>query len=124
MRRLLAIFAVLGLLASPVAASAAQGACARAMASQSASDMGAMPGMDQAAGKLGHHHCCQAGRTGGAAKSCAQTCATTCAVAAALPSSQTSGVFVVTAASLAIGSSDPLHPHEPAGLKRPPRSIA
>jgi hypothetical protein len=132
MRYLLALMAVLALLVNPVAAAAAQVACAT---SQAMSPMdapqgakAAMPGMAHQAGPAAQataDPCCD--HSGGAKmddKACALACASACAVVVALP---------YTPISLALAYSRAPHipapavwakPHDPLGLERPPKSIA
>jgi hypothetical protein len=125
MRVLLALLAVLGLLASPLSAAAAQAACSQMTASASMSCMD-MPGMAKA-----HHDgvtkaadpCCDPGK-GGSKKSCAQLCAAACAVSAALAGPVVSFPFVMTAAEHDPAPVAPVHSFEPPRPERPPTPIA
>jgi hypothetical protein len=127
MRLVLALMAVLALLVSPVTAAAAQVACDQAGPSAMATmDMSAMPGMAQA----GSHRasidpCCDHSASHKMdQKSCAQTCATSCAVMAALPGPLTGSLLLFSTAQLTPTQLAPAHPCEPAGLIRPPKSMA
>jgi hypothetical protein len=125
MRLLLVLLAVLGLLASPVSAAAAQAACSQMTASASMSGMD-MPGMAKAhpdGVKKAADPCCDPGH-GGSKKSCAQLCAAVCAVSAALAGPVVSFPFVMTTAEHDLAPAAPVHAFEPAGTERPPRPIA
>lgn len=124
MRALLALLALVGLLLSPVAASAAAPAClhhhdmasmADAMDVASAPMSGmAMPCCDEDAGKPVKHD----------AKSCAQACATVCGATVALAGPAIDLALTVTHARLEPAAPSPLHTHGPPGLKRPPKHDA
>lgn len=121
---MLAFVAVLALLVSPVTGAAAQVACDQSAQSEmSAMDMS---GMDQAAAqKDTADPCCDHGAKHPMdQKSCALACATSCAVTAALPSPLVGSLLVFSAAQLTPARLAPAHPYEPAGLIRPPRSMA
>jgi uncharacterized protein involved in copper resistance len=126
MRFVLAFLAVLALLSSPVTAAAAQVACSHdgpmAMAGM---DMTAMPGMHQAGSQKTGDPCCdQTGQHGGKSDmSCAQACAAMCGVTAALASSSYGVVFLPVRAEIPPARIVSSHPYQPAGLKRPPKSI-
>ena len=127
MRLFLALLAVLALLVSPVTAAAAQLACAQGDPTATATmDMPGMPGMDQArVQKTAADPCC--GHGAGHPmdqKSCALACATSCAATAALPGPIVDSVLVFSAAKLTPARLASAHPYEPAGLIRPPRSMA
>lgn len=127
MRVVLALMAVLALLVSPVTAAAAQVACNQAgPAARASGDMPGMPGMDQAgAQKATANPCCNhSAKHPMDQKRCALACATSCAVAAALPTPLMGSVLVFSAAQLTPELLAPAHPYEPAGLVRPPRSMA
>lgn len=121
MRRLLVLFALLGLLYSPAAAVAAQQTCAE-------SEM-PMAGMTTAAPDDGNavagaaDPCCDHGPKAPDNKACAQACAVMCGVVGALP---TPMLFVPPqmkshpVAQTAL----PLKPHPPPRTERPPRFIA
>ena len=123
MRFFLALLAVLALAASPIAAAAVQAACDRSAPAAMAGMN--MPGMDSASGAQVTDPCCNRGdQKGQNGKGCAQACATSCALAVALTPSSASiapgyGRAPVPAARLASA-----HAHEPAGLERPPKSMA
>jgi hypothetical protein len=119
--------AVLALLVSPVTAAAAQVACAQtAPATMATMDMPGMPGMDKAGvQKTSADPCCDhSAKHPMDQKSCALACATSCAVTAALPGPLMGSVLVFSAAQLTPARLAPAHPYEPAGLIRPPRSMA
>lgn len=130
MRLLLALLAVLGLLASPVSAAAAQAACSQmtasmSSASMSGADASAMAGMQQDGGvKKAGGPCCDHHGKGCPEKSCAQLCAAACAVSDALAAPVVSVPFVLATADHAPAPVASVHPYEPAGAERPPRPIA
>lgn len=121
MRRLLVLFALLGLLYSPAAAMAAQQACLEAGAG--------MTGMMMAATTADHaapsaaDPCCGHGKKAMDASACAQACATMCGISAALPTAQ---VYVAPPAKVTVVAEPvlPLKPRPPPRTERPPRSIA
>ncbi len=130
MRVLLALLAVLGLMLSPLAASAASRHCSERdgamMAMASAHDAGAMGAMD----------CCPHGKPGVAnspakpaqakhdRSSCANACAAIAMAVAALPASAPMLVAVAQPVRLEPGLATSLTAHDPPRLERPPRSIA
>lgn len=124
MRHLLAILALVGLLLSPAAASAAAMRCMH--------EHGAMAGMGSpfvtaAADSTGAtHDCCDEEQKSSEhdSKACAQDCAVMCGVSAALADPQQLGIRYVGAARLVAEPADGLRPFAPPGLKRPPRAIA
>lgn len=122
MRLLVVLFAVMGLLANPVSAAAAQAACSQAMSSASMSGM-AMPGMQQSGAMTSKPACCDYSK-GHPAKSCAQLCAAICAVDAAFGGPSVSAPFAMAAAELAPAPVPSVHSFEPAGAERPPKPIA
>jgi hypothetical protein len=127
MRFLLALLAILALMVSPVTAAAAQAACSHAgPAAMAGMDMSAMPGMAQVDTHkgVGDPCCDHTGKHKMSDKSCAQACATSCAVTAALPSSPVSVAIVFARAPMALARPISVHSHSPAGLERPPKSIA
>lgn len=126
MRVLFALLALVGLLLSPVAASAASSAClkhgeagmsmAMAMPHAEAPDKAAAnPCCDPGSGKSAPHH---------DSKSCAQACAAICGVSAALPGEVAAVALAELHARLAPALSGPIHTHAPPGLKRPPKQDA
>lgn len=130
MRVLLAFLAVLGLMLSPVTASAAMRQCAeqdRAMTAMAdahgTSSMFAMDCCPQA--KPSTH---QAPAKPAPAKhdrnSCANACATICVAVAALPASTPVHTVAPLTAQFVPGLSASLTTHDPPRLERPPRSIA
>lgn len=121
MRRLLVLFALLGLLYSPAAALAAQRSCVEAGAEMTGTMMAATTA-DQAA-PTAPDPCCDHGKKTMDGKACAQACATMCGISAALP---TADVYVAPRprASVAAERALPLKPHPPPRTERPPRSIA
>jgi hypothetical protein len=123
MRLVFALFAILGLLISPVSASAAQVACGQS--ATSASQMMDMPGMAVAGvDKASADPCCDHSQSHKMdQKSCALACANACAVAAAIPVALTSSLLLFSTAQLTPARLAPAHPYEPAGLIRPPKSM-
>lgn len=123
MRLLLALLALVGLLLSPVAASAAAPVClhhhdaaqmAAAMDVAGPQDAGmsaAMPCCDDDGGKSVPHD----------SKSCAQACAALCGVTAAQPETAAELPLAVAHARFEPAAATPLHAHGPPGLKRPPK---
>lgn len=123
MRLLLAIFALIGLLLSPVAASAAARECVDA----SEPMMMQMTGV----GLSGDHHCCPDDAKPGPsptkhdAKSCAAACAVMGGVTVAVPAE--SQFFVLAPQGRAPHEAVPakaVRAYAPPGLERPPRTIA
>ena len=124
MRVVLALMAVLALLVSPVTAAAAQVACDQAgPAAMASMDM---PGVAEAAAqKSMADPCCDHGAKHPMdQKSCALACAASCAVTAALPGPVVGSILVFSTAQLTPARLAPAHPYEPAGLIRPPKSMA
>ncbi|MBB3893037.1 hypothetical protein GGQ61_003775 [Phenylobacterium haematophilum] len=121
MRRLLVLFALLGLLYSPAAALAAQRSCVEAGAEMAGMMMAATPA-DQA-GPTAPDPCCDHGKKTMDSEACAQACATMCGISAALP---TANVYVAPRpkASVVAERVLPLKPRSPPRTERPPRSIA
>ncbi|MFC3070453.1 hypothetical protein [Phenylobacterium soli] len=125
MRFVLALLAVIGLLASPAAAAAAQGMCHdHAMMSMAMTEM---PGMTQA-GVQKADPCCDPAKDASQSKhkstDCAQACATMCGVMAALPSAPHAFVPQPGHDAPPVARLASLKPHEPGRLERPPRPIA
>ena len=130
MRFVVVLLAMLGLLASPAAAAAAQASCHDHGGDKMMSmAMAAMPGMAHADGQKADP-CCDPvghqdqGQTKHKDMSCLQACAVMCGVVVALPSTPTA-----LAPPLDLGAPEParlasLKPHEPSQLERPPKSIA
>jgi hypothetical protein len=125
MRFLLALLAVIGLLASPVSATAAQATCqghGEAMMSMAMADM---PGMDHAAGEV--DPCCDPAKDKAPSKhdemSCLLACIAMCGVTAALPSTPPLGLLKADHFAPAPGRMASLTPHDPGRLERPPRPI-
>lgn len=124
MRVLLALLAVVGLLLSPVAASAATAVCVHhhdAMEMAAAMDASGAPAAD--AGML----CCD--DDGGKPvqhdkQSCAQACALMCVVSVALPETAAEPVHGVSHARVTPAAPSPFDAHAPPGLKRPPKQQA
>ncbi|MCK5911857.1 MAG: hypothetical protein KAG62_18120 [Caulobacter sp.] len=124
MRLLLAIVALVGLLLSPVAASAATAVCLHhqdspgmmmVMDMPMGSDADqSMPCCDEDGGKPVQHD----------SKSCAQACAVICGVTAALPQTAADLSLVEGHARVEPAAPSPLHAHGPPGLKRPPKHHA
>jgi hypothetical protein len=127
MRFVLAFLAVMALLVSPMTAAAAQGACSQGGPSATATtDMAAMPGMDQAGPqKAPADACCDHGASHKMdQKSCVQACATSCVVTAALPGPLTGPLLAFSTAQLNPARMASAHPYQPAGPRRPPKSMA
>ena len=125
MRAFLALLALVGLLLSPVSASAAAMAClhhhdgtslamdmSMPMASPHAKAAGkAEPCCDKDAGKPAKHD----------AKTCAQACAAICGVSVTLTETTAELPLTVAHAGVEPAAPSPLHAHGPPGLKRPPK---
>ena len=124
MRALLALLALVGLLLSPIAASAATQVCLHhhdAAAVAQSMDMAktpssgqAMPCCDDDGGKPVKHD----------SQSCAQACAAVCGAPVALSEPVAGLALSVTHARLEPAAPSPLHAHGPPGLKRPPKHQA
>ena len=121
MRRLLVLFALLGLLYSPVAAVAAQQTCADSGMPMAGMAM-AQPDNDKAMSPA-DDPCCDHGQKAPDTKSCVQACAVMCGIVGALP---TPIVFVPpqTRALPEAETVMALKPHPPPRAERPPRTIA
>ena len=120
MRFVFALLAVIGLLASPVAAAVAPAGCHHpASASMPCAPM---PGMNGAVvtASGGDHTAKHKGLT---ASGCAQACAAGCAVAVALAPPLKTAEFVSVQAEVPALRAAYSHPFEPQGLKRPPKSM-
>jgi hypothetical protein len=121
MRRLLVLFALLGLLYSPAAAVAAQQTCAESGAM--------MPGMvmaapaQGAAGADAADPCCDHGQQHQDSKACVQACAVMCGVVATVP---LTAIFVMPSvkSEMVIVTVRALKPHPPPRAERPPKAIA
>ena len=128
MRFVLVLLAVMGLLASPAAAAAAQAAC-HDHGGQTMMDMPmpGMSGMAQAGGQKADP-CCDPSKDRGQTKhdatSCLQACAVMCGIVAALPAATATPLAPVVRAAPKPAPVASLKPHEPSRLERPPRSIA
>jgi hypothetical protein len=120
MRRLLVLFALLGLLISPAAAAAAQRACAQAGPAM-AGMMMAAPATDHATSDA-PDPCCDHSQKTMDGKACAQACATMCGVTAALP---TAAVYLAPRLKIGVLAETvlPLKPQPPRRAERPPRSL-
>jgi hypothetical protein len=124
MRLLLALLALVGVLLGPVAASAAAPACLHhgdGAGMVMAMDMSAapvaakaMPCCDDDAKKPTQHD----------AKGCMQACAVIGGVTAALPETAVAMSLAEVHARFEPALADPLHPHPPPDLKRPPKDQA
>ncbi|MBS0361509.1 MAG: hypothetical protein JSR98_09020 [Proteobacteria bacterium] len=128
MRFVLVLLAVMGLIASPAAAAAAQAAC-HDRGGQAMMDMpmAGMPGMAQADGQK-TDPCCDPGKDQGQTKhdatSCLQACAVMCGIVAALPAVVATPLAPPARVAPKPAPVASLKPHEPSRLERPPRSIA
>jgi hypothetical protein len=126
-RFVLALLAIIGLLASPIAAAAAEAACGGHGGEAMQMAMADMPGMVQAnTGKA--DPCCDPS-TGHAHKNhrnadCVQACAAMCGVVAALPSTPVAILGPPDRDAPPQARAASSKPHEPSRLERPPRSIA
>jgi hypothetical protein len=131
MRLVLALLAVMALVVSPVTAMAAQAACGH---DHPMAMTGAVTDMDCAVAPASGHAglqkatadpCCDhAKHDKTSSKSCAQACATSCAATAALPTALASINLTFTSAAAPLARLPSVEGHEPAGLERPPKSIA
>lgn len=128
MRFLLALLAVVGLLASPVTAAAAQASCGHngPMAS-SGMEMPATPGHAHMTSSVGKGDpCCDP--TGKSHKTshgnCTGACSAACAGVLALPASLTIGAPAPARAPLDLPVLTSAQGLDPPGLERPPKSIA
>lgn len=123
MRELLAILALVGLLLSPAAASAAATRCMPDHGGMAIA-MDASTTSSDATGAA--HDCCdedaQSSDQDGAA--CAQDCAVMCGVSIALLDAGDVAIMGRDAAKLVPQAGRGIHPFAPPGLKRPPRTIA
>lgn len=122
MRLLLAFLAVLGLLMSPVAASAGAAACLH----HGEGPLGAVMDAPKAAHTVhtADHSCCD--EDGAPAKhdskSCAQACAAMCVTAAALADTPLPAPAPIGRQHVEAAPLKAFHAHAPPGLKRPPRT--
>ena len=117
MRLVLALLAVMALLVSPVTATAAQAACGHDRPMAMTSDHAAVQ-------KATADPCCDHAKHGQMSKSCAQACAVSCVAAAALPGLLASVDLAFARAPAPLARQLSVEGHEPAGLERPPKSIA
>jgi uncharacterized protein involved in copper resistance len=127
----LTCLAVLALLTNPVAAAAAQAACAQpapaAMAGMDdASAMATMPmaSMDHAQAQPMADPCCDHAAKHKPGKDCAQICAVGCAIAAALPATPHTASLVTTPVVNVARPESAARAFDPSGLDRPPKFIA
>jgi hypothetical protein len=127
MRLVIAFLALLALLVGPVTTAAAQSACGR-------DGSVAMAGMGMPT-TLGPTHavlqktasdpCCDHGKHGRISnKSCGHACAASCVATAALPTPLASVDLAFARAPTPLARLASVQGHEPAGLERPPKSIA
>lgn len=125
MRFLLALLAVIGLLASPVSATAAQATCQGHGDAMMSMPMADMPGMDHADGAA--DPCCDPAQDAPPSKhdgmSCLLACIAMCGVTAALPSTPPISLLRADHFAPAPGRMASLTPHDPGRLERPPRPI-
>jgi len=121
MRRLLVLFALLGLLYSPAAAVAAQQTCAES--GMPMAGMASVSPDDEKAAAGAADPCCDHNPKAPDSKACAQACAVMCGVVGALP---TPALFVPPRAKAqpVAEVALPLKPHPPPQAERPPRSLA
>jgi hypothetical protein len=131
MRLVLALLAVMALLVSPVTSMASQAGCGHdrpTVMTGATSDMGG-PAMSTSRHaeiqKATADPCCDHAKHGKmSSKSCAQACATACVAVPALPASLASVDLAFTRAPAPLARLASVDGHEPAGLERPPKSIA
>ena len=128
MRFIVALLAVIGLLASPVAAAAAQASChGHGGAQMMSMPMADMPGMTHSDGQRADL-CCDPGKGQGQTKhdagTCLQACAVMCGVVAALPSTPMALLAPSDPAAREPARLASLKPHDPSRFERPPKSIA
>jgi hypothetical protein len=125
MRVMLAILAVIGLLATPVTAAAVQAACDQA-GPMAKSGMAILATDQPGAMTSGSSPCCHQAEHHSQKRdtNCAQACATSCSVAAALTTLSDGPLLASTPAILTPARAVSRDPYEPAGLRRPPKSIA
>lgn len=126
----LAVLAVLALLTNPVAAAAAQAACAQpapaAMAGMNDAAMAGMPmaGADQAQVHGTADPCCDHGGNSKPTKDCAQVCALACAATPATPAVFVSLPLIAGRVANAPRLDAPGLSHDPSRLDRPPKIFA
>jgi hypothetical protein len=127
----LTCLAVLALLTNPVAAAAAQAACAQtapaAMAGMDdASAMAMMPmaGADHVQGQKAADPCCDHTAKHKPGKDCTQICAISCAVVVALPATPLAASLLATPVVNVPRPESSGFAHDPSGLDRPPKFIA
>lgn len=123
MRVLLALLALVGLLLSPVAASAATQVC---LHHDAGAGMSMMMDTPHANGAAKADPCCNddSKPTKHDDQSCAQACAVICGVTAALPQAAVELSLTESHARLEPAALVALHAHGPPGLKRPPKHQA
>jgi hypothetical protein len=127
MRVLLALLALVGLLLSPVAASAAAPVCLHQHDGVMAMDMAMPMAAPHAKGAGKADPCCDddAGKpVQHDGKSCAQACAAICGVSVALTETAVAFSLTESHARVEPAAPSPLHAHAPPGLKRPPKQDA
>ena len=128
MRLLIALLAIAGLLASPVAVAAMPAMCDHAAESGMMADMDVSGTPDLASSSThatGRDPCCDpTGHHKRTNQSCGQACAAMFGVVAALPASPTTMVLVSLSAEESLPRVVSTHPYEPTGPERPPKSIA
>lgn len=126
MRFMLALLAVIGLLASPVSAAAAQATCQGHGEAMMGMAMPDMPGMDHADGKA--DPCCDPAKDKAPSKhddmSCLIACMAMCGVTAALPNAPPVSLLKPDHGAPTPGRMASWTPHGPSRLERPPRPIA
>ncbi len=126
MRFLLALLAVIGLLASPASAAAAQAVCLGHGEAMMPMAMPDMPGMDHADGKA--DPCCDPASDKAPshhdAMPCLLACMAMCGVTAALPSAAPVSLAKPDHGAPPPGRMASLTPHDPERLERPPRPIS
>ncbi len=126
----LTVLAVLALLTNPVAAAAAQAACAQpAPAAMAGMDDAAIAGMPMAGADQAQAHgpadpCCDHGGKSKPAKDCAQVCALACAATPVAPAVFVSLPLLAGRVANAPRLDAPGPSHDPSGLDRPPKTFA
>lgn len=125
MRHLLAILALVGLLLSPAAASAAAMRCMHEHGGMAMAMVMDASTMSADATGAAHDCCDEDGKSSDHDSSaCAQDCAVMCGVSVTLPDARAVGIVGVDAAKVVPQAASGIHPFAPPGLKRPPRTIA
>ena len=123
MRHLLATLALIGLLLSPAAASAAAMRCVHEHAEMGASMHASEAAVDMTGAA---HDCCDEDMQSSArdGEACAQDCIVMNGVSVALSNAPGFWILRSARATMGLGAEDDIHPFAPPGLKRPPKKIS